>query len=197
MSILINLLPDVHQAKAEEHKRKQLATGIAILVWIICAVVVVLLALYSAGQKVIIRNTTKSIASDKQQLQSIPGLLDALTAEYRLESLPGLYGQRVYMTKFFQAYSEADPTTITIGSLAVDTQGVLTVSGAGANYAAVAKLARAMAASNVTVGNGAALANSPYFTNVTIGSLSSTSTTKGVNFTLTATMAPEVTNGSK
>ena len=59
-----------------------------------------------------------------------------------MASLPSLYGQRVYMTKFLQAYSASDPTAVSLNSLTIDTTNKLTVEGSGQSYAAVAKLAR-------------------------------------------------------
>src|SRR5476649_1828899 len=168
MSLSINLLPDLRQAKLREHRRRQLVTGVSVSIWVACGAVVALLSIYAAGQKVIIATTTKTITNDETSLKSVTGLVDALTANEHLASLPGLYGQRVYLSKFLAAYTQAQPAVATIGSLQIDPQGALTIVGTAPTYADVAKLARALAASNVTVGASASSSNSPNFTNVNI-----------------------------
>ncbi len=196
MSILINLLPDIRQAKLREHRRRQLVSGVSVLVWVICGSVVALMAVYSTGQKVVIDNYTRSIADNKVKLQAVPGLVDALTAQEHLAELPTLYDNRVYMTKFFRAYSEVNPTAIGLTSMAIDAQNAMTINGTGDSYAAVAKLARALQASNVKIGTGAAEANTPYFSGVIITNVALAA--KGVTFTLSANVDPgATTNGTK
>lgn len=196
MSIMINLLPDLRQAKLKDRRRKQLASGISVLVWSICGGVVVLLSIYVAGQKVAINVLSNNIKDKENKLQSISGLPDALTAQEHLASLSSLYGKRVYMTKFFAAYAQADPTNAVLNSLSVDQSNVLTVSGEAKTYADVAKLDRALAASNVSVGQDAKPSNEPYFSNVNITSVNADA--KGVSYTISAQMAAgvtETTNG--
>lgn len=201
MSILVNLLPDLRQAKLRERRRRQLVAGVSVTVWVVCGVVIVLMSLYVAGQKVIINNLTNSINSEKNQLAGVPNIIDAYTAEQHLASLPGLYGQRVYMTKFFDSYTQANPQEVTLSSMTVDQSNMLTVMGTGKSYASVAKLARALAAANVTVGTGANSSNSPYFTNVQITTVRNDGTTvgnkSGVQFSITATLQSGVTSGSQ
>ncbi len=195
MTLLINLLPDLRQAKLKDRRRRQLATGVAISVWVVCGSIIALLSVYAAGQKVIIAATTKSVQNNEASLQSVTGLVEALTANQHLAALPGLYSKRVYISKFFTALMESDPVAITISSLQVDSAGVMTVLGTGPTYADVAKIARALEASNVKVGSGAAETNDPYFTDVNISSVDNSDKT-GVSFTISATLAPGVTSVS-
>jgi hypothetical protein len=188
MSILINLLPDVRQAKIRERRRRQLASGVAVVIWIVCGTVVSLLTVYEVGQKAIISSLTSNIASNEDKIRAIPGLTDALTAEQSLSSLTSLYGQRVYMTKFLRAYMAADPSTTVLTSLTVDSQNNLTVVGYGPDYASIAKLARAMTDSNVTIGPNSAVANTPYFNNVSITSAAGGQA--GIDFTINAVIDP-------
>jgi len=194
MSILVNLLPDLRQAKLREHRRRQLASGIAVMIWVVCGIVLVLLTVIMTGQTVAINLVTNDIQSKTDQLKQVSWLTDALTAKQHLAALSGLYGQRVYMTKFFNAYQQADPASITIGSLQIDVGNVMTVSGKAKTMADVAKLDRALEASNVKVGTGAAASNSPYFTDVSISSVGGAP----VAFTIKATLSGGVTqaNGS-
>jgi Tfp pilus assembly protein PilN len=189
--ILVNLLPDLRQAKLREQRRRQLVSGIAVLIWAVCGGVVVLMALYAVGQSAFISNATHQIQNKEDDLKSMPDLIPALTAQQHLNSLSTLYGQRVYLSKFFEAYQEADPQSTTINALSVDESNVLTVTGQSPTYAEVAKVARALEASNVRVGVGAAAANAPYFTGVQITTVSSPR--KGeVDFTLTASLSSGV-----
>jgi Tfp pilus assembly protein PilN len=201
MGILINLLPDLRQAKLRERRRRQLVAGVSVMIWVVCGAVIVLMSLYVAGQKVIINNLTNSINSEKRQLSEVPNLIEAFTAEQHLASLPGLYSQRVFMTKFFDAYTQANPQDVTLNSMAVDQSNMLTVSGSGKNYAAVAKLARALEAANVKVGSGAKATNAPYFTNVQIvtvrNSGAGANNKTGVQFSIEASLQSGVTSGSQ
>jgi hypothetical protein len=194
MSIVVNLLPDVRQAKLREHRRRQLASGIAVMIWVVCGVTLILMLVIITGQKVAINLATKDIQDKTGQLKQVTGLTDALTAQQHMAALPGLYGQRVYMTKFFDAYQQADPRTITVNSMAVDSTNVLSVVGTSGTMADIAKLDRALEASNVKVGTTAAPTNSPYFTNVTI-----TSDSRGgnkINFSIKATLSGGVTQAA-
>jgi len=197
MSILINLLPDVRQARLRDVHRRQTITGVAIGIWVVCGVALVLLSLYEGGQKLIISHDTRTIAQKENQLKQVPNLLNAYTAEEHLQSLSSLYGQRIYFTRFLNAYMATDPTSVTLGSMTVDSQNNLTVLGSAQTYADVAKLARALSDSNTSVGNGASPLNQPYFTNVQIGALSFASG-QGVSFSITATISSEVvSNGNQ
>jgi Tfp pilus assembly protein PilN len=191
MSALVNLLPDLRQAKLREVRRRQLAVGVSIVVWIVCAVSVLVLFLYSAAQRIAILSDRNTIEAGKKTLERTSGLTDALTAAQHLAALPGLYSNRVLITKFLAAYSASDPTDVSITTLKVDSANVLSVSGIGKSFASVAKLARSMEALNVSLGPNAAATNKPYFSKVTIGSTSN-QVGKGVTFTLTATVSSEV-----
>lgn len=194
MSVLINLLPDTRQAKLRERRRRQLVTGIAVVVWIVAGGVVALLSLYVAGQKLAISNANKQIADKKQQLENVPGLMDALTAQQHLTSLPDLYRQRVYLTKFFAAYSEANPQDVALASMTLDATNQLVASGTAKSYLAAAKLARALEAEHVTIGKGAAAGNEPYFTNVALQTV--TRANNQVSFTINMTVGAGATSGN-
>jgi Tfp pilus assembly protein PilN len=194
VSILINLLPDTRQAKLRERRRRQMVGGVSVLVWAICGGIVALMSIYEVGQKAVIAGYSKDINDKTAKLRAVPDLLDALTAQQHTASLSSLYDKRVYMTKFFQAYTEANPSEVTLNTLAVDNQNIITVNGIGKSYAAIAKLARALAADNVEVGSNAAPSNSPYFTGVAISGLSASA--QGVAFTIHANLDSGVTSGN-
>jgi Tfp pilus assembly protein PilN len=192
VSILVNLLPDFRQAKLKERRRRQLVTGVAVVTWAVCGGIILLLTIYVTGQKVAIGVLSNSIKEKTKQLQNISGLTDALTAQQHLAALPGLYEKRVYMTKFFEAYSAADPAEITLGSMTIDAQNAMIISGTGRSFAAVAKLDRALEASNVKVGKDSSASNEPYFSDVSIASVDNSS--GKVNFTIHANLASGATS---
>jgi Tfp pilus assembly protein PilN len=195
MNILINLLPDTRQIKLKERRRRQLMTGIALVVWAVCGGALVLLGLYTASQKILISNNTKQIADKETRLKDTTGLIDALTAQQHLTSLTGLYSQRVYLTKFLQVYSESNPAEVSLTSMSVDASNALTVNGTATTYLAVAKLARALEAQNVTLGQNAGPDNQPYFSDVSIQSVSRSN--NSVSFTLNTVVSTGVTtNGN-
>ncbi len=192
MNVLINLLPDIRQAKQREKTRRQLFTGVALLIWGVCAVIVVVLVLSTASQKLIINDLTTKIAAKTAQLQGTPNLLSALNTQQHLASLPGLYSQRTYFTRLLDAYSQLSPTDVQINSLSVSgSNQLVTVSGTAKSYQSVTKLVRSFEGYNVTVGKTKNATNQPYFTNVQITSISSG--TGLIQFTVSATAAAAVT----
>lgn len=193
MSVLINLLPDLRQAKAKAHQRRRLFSGIALFIWIACAVVLVLLTLSLASQKLIISSNNGTISDNETQLRNMPGLTDAITAQQHLDSLGTLYNQRVYLSHFFHALSQTTPQTITVNALSLDSSNELNITGSGTDFTSVAKLSRALQAENVTIGDNPSASNEPYFTDVTIQSVDNSNGTVG--FTINATMSAGATNG--
>jgi len=196
MSLVINLLPDLRQAKLRDKRRRQLASGVAVVVWSICGGLIVLLSVYWAGQKAVIAGYSKSITEKVSQLKQIPDITDALTAQEHLAALTSLYSQRVYISKFFSIYTAANPAEVALNTLTLDATNALKISGTSVSYASVAKLARALEQSNLTVGPDALVTNQPYFTNVAISGVSADSTGR-ISFTLDlAVGSGAVTNGN-
>ena len=195
MSMLINLLPDLRQAKLRDRHRRQLVTGISVALWIGCGVIVGVMLVIQTGQKVVISAVCKSIKDKQAQLESVDGLVNAITAQQHLAALPGLYDKRVYLSKFFTAYSASSPSGVNIVSIAIDSSNILTVRGSAPTYAEIAKLARALSGSNVVVGAGAAPENSHYFSDVNIVSAESSDKT-GISFTINATIESGATSGN-
>jgi len=196
VSVRVNLLPDIRQQRLREVHRRQSATVIAVLIWVAVGGVTLLLALFNGTQKFRIADLSGKINDKKNQLSNISGLVDALTAQQHLASLPGLNGQKIFYTKFFTAYSALAPGDVALNSLSVDNTNLLKVSGTAQSYTSVAKLADALEAANVTVGPGANSNNDPYFTDVSVNQVSKGGTGQ-VSFNITAQVASGVTSGSK
>lgn len=193
MSAMINLLPDLRQAKLREKRRRQMMSGAAIVTWVVCGAVILALSLATAAEKVLIAKASNDADAKITELKNVPGIIEALTATEHLKALPDLYAKRVYMTKFFKALSESDPADITLSSLDIDNTNLMTVSGGSRTYASVAKLARALSVSNVEVGTNHAPTNEPYFSNVVITEAAKSSG-QTVGFTIQAQVQPGATN---
>jgi len=180
MSVTINLLPDIRQARLRDQRLRRTVTSLVILVWSVAGGAVLLLFLFSVGQKAANDSLTKQIAAKEAQLQSTDGLLEALTAQQHLAALPSAWKQRVFLTNFFKVYSESNPNDVDLKGLAVTNTNQLNVNGVTNSYQNVTKLAKAMEASSS-------------FTDVAIQSAVLSET--GISFTLTAGLPTEVTNG--
>jgi Tfp pilus assembly protein PilN len=194
VSITINLLPDLRQTRLREQRQRRLVTVITIMVVSISAGLVLLLFVFNIGQKVITDNLSKDITSKEKKLQNTASLVDALTAQQHIQSLPAVWAQRVYFTKFFDAYSQVNPNAVVLNSLSVTPDNLVTIGGNASSYKDVSQLADAMSAENVTLGTGASTSNPPYFVNVQIRSITSSST--GYIFSLTAGISKEVVSGN-
>jgi hypothetical protein len=184
---MINLLPDTRQVKQRSHQRRQLVGTVATVICVVCAGAMLLLFL-SVGSATIIKNKlTSDIATKKASLEAVPGIVDALTAQEHLDSLPALYANRIYVTKFFAAYTVANPTDVALNSLTVNPDNSLLATGTGNSYASVSKLALALEAEKDSNGNNK-------FTTVEIQSAGSQS--GNVSFSLNIVMAQGVTSGN-
>lgn len=186
-AFMINLLPDTRQVKQRAQQRRQLVGTVATGICVASGVTLLLLFL-SVGSATLIKDKlTDEIATKKQSLEAVPGIIDALTAQQHLDSLPDLYTKRVYVTKFFAAYIAANPTDVALNSLTVNADNSMLATGIGSSYASVSKLARALEAEKDTDGI-------KKFTTVEIQSVGRQ--TDNVSFTLNLVMAPGVTSGN-
>jgi Tfp pilus assembly protein PilN len=203
VSVRLNLLPDLRQARLRDAQRRRQATVVAVVIWIVAGGVVLLLGLFNGAQKFTSNDLSKKITDKKSQLSSIDGLTTALTAQQHLAALPGLYDKRVYFTKFFTAYNQLSPGDITLSSLNIGADNIMKISGTATSFTSVAKLAKAMSQGD-TSSTGSTIANSSsstqntlkpnYFTDVVIAQV--TKTNSGlVNFSLTATASSGATSG--
>lgn len=194
MSIAINLLPDIRQQRILEARRRRMVLSVSVIVWVACGVVVLLLFLLSTGQKVAIDDASKKIASKEAEIESTSDLIDALTAQQHIASLPAVIDRKILLSKFFTAYSEVNPKAVALDSLSVTDINVLNIAGTATSYGDVAKLARSLEGSNVVVGTGALATNSPYFTGVSIDSASANDQGKR-SFVIKANISTEVLSG--
>jgi len=198
MTPKINLAPDRHQAKVKAKRSRQLILAISFLVTATSVGIMVALFLVAQGQNLAIRLTQNAINDDKTQINQYKqqGLQDAVTTQRHLDSLPVLYSQRVYLSKFFDVLISVSPQGFGVSRINIDSQNVIKFNGRAKSYTLAAKFAKALEASNVTIGSGAAAANTPYFSNIDLSGVSAASD-GSVDFSVTATMSKEVTNGQK
>ena len=194
MGVLINLLPDIKQAKQRESQRRQMAIAVSFFVWMLCGGVVLVMFLYSAGQGVRITVLNRQIQERKEALEGTQGLMTALNAQQHVAALGPLYTNRVLFTKFFEAYVTASPLDVTIEALTVNDQNVLVVTGTAKTFSAVAKLQRSMSrVSNSCVCTD--VPNSAYFSSVNIPTATS-SGNSGVKFIINGVVSQEVLSGN-
>jgi hypothetical protein len=189
MSVAINLLPDVRQARIRNDHMRRLATGIAVAIWIVAAIVVGGLIAGIGTQTLVISNLNSKITSDTSQIEGTSGLSTALTTQQILQSLPGLYTGRSYFSKFMPIIASVMPSTVSITAVSTTPSRELTITGTGSSALAVDEFYQALknAGQNTAGGN--------YFSSVLINSVAKDTTTGRTSFTLTATVGPGVTNG--
>lgn len=186
-TFMINLLPDTRLQKQRAHKRRQLVGTIATVICVVCGGSLLLMFL-SVGSEVIIKNRlTTDIAARKAKLDAVPNIIDALTAQQHLDSLPGLYANRAYVTKLFAAYIVANPTDVSLNAVTVNADNSIMATGTGSTYASVSKLVRALEAEKDSKGMNS-------FVSVVIQSAARQS--DNVSFSLNIVMAPGVTSGN-
>jgi Tfp pilus assembly protein PilN len=191
MTPQINLLPEVRQLKLKAKRQRRIVTAVSAITVGTSVLVVIVLVLVSQGQKVRIRQLTNDIQSSQSEISGTPDLAKMLTTQQNLKSLPGLYQQRILMTRFYDLLSRVSPRDMALESLAIDGQNVLKVEGRARNYALASKFAKALEASNLTFGEGADEENAPHFSEVSLGTVAADDSGRVV-FTLSAKLATEV-----
>ena len=194
MAITINLLPDLHQAKLKAKRYRQLAVGSSIVVCSASLGIVLVLFIAVQAQNVQMDRLKNSIQEKEAIWVGTPNLQKILTTQQNLVFLPQLYKERAYMTKFLNLLGSVSPKDIALQSLDLDSANTLKVIGRSRNYAAATKFAKALEASNVTLGPGAGRDNLPNFSNINLGALA-TATDGKVDFTLSASLSPGVIRG--
>lgn len=193
MSVLINLLPQVHQSRVKDQNQRRLATTASLVVLIFSAVTLLGLFIFTQAQSWTLGRLQKDINERQAQLESTPNISEMLTTQANLAALPGLYSSRVHMTQLFNVLSSLAPIDIRLSVLDVQNGGV-SLTGRASNFSTVAKLVKALEASNIELGSGASKANAPHFTDVTLVSI--TPGAEGAAFNITAKMSGEVTSAS-
>lgn len=185
MSAKINLLPDVRQAKLQDKQRRQLALSVAVGSVVVTAALLVFALILITGQKLLIKNLTDSISKKKGQVASYPDVKTILSAQARLDKLPGLYDQRVVMTKLVSILSSAEPQDVSFSGMSI-TNDKLTLTANGKSYLAAAKIARSLETAKDPSGMN-------YFTDVTLSAVSLSGHI--TSYSLTATINPGATSG--
>jgi len=191
----INLLPDARKEKLRDQNNRQLAISAATIAVVGSVVVLVLLVAITQAQNLQIHLLTGSISNKQKQItQEIPEAQAIATVQRATDSLAPLYSQQVKMSNFFNVLASVSNNDISISSVTLDASNKLTVSGLARSYNAASKLAEAMQASNVTLGDNASPSNTPDFTNVLLNALNGDQGKS--SFTITATVSTGVTHGN-
>jgi Tfp pilus assembly protein PilN len=191
----INLLPDARKEKLRDQNNRQLAISAATIAVVASVIGLVLLVIITQAQNLQITLLSNSIASKQKQITTeIPDAQAIATTQRASDSLAGLYKNQVMMSKFFAVLGSVSNNDVSISSVTLDATNKLTVSGAARSYNAAAKLAEAMKASNVTLGDNASPSNQPDFSNVLLNALNGEQ--GKVSFTITAKVTTGVTRGN-
>jgi hypothetical protein len=193
MSTLINLLPDVRQAKLQDKRNRRLAITIMLGVILFVGAVLIIAVLTIQAQNFTINALTNSIKDKKQQVASTPDVKTMLSLQARLSALPQLYSQRVLLTKLNNILSAVEPKDLALTSVSLDASNNLNITAEGKTYLGAAKLARALEQSNLSVGQGASPSNEPHFSNVTLSAV--TQSDGKTNFSITATANSGASSG--
>ena len=99
MSVAINLLPDVRLARLRSQHLRHVATGIAVAIWIIAAIILGALLGGIGAQNLVLSNVNHQIKTDINSINNVDNLSSALSTQNALKTLPGLYASRTYYSK--------------------------------------------------------------------------------------------------
>lgn len=196
MSVAINLLPDIRQAKLREQRRRRMALSVGTIICTACIGGLVVLLLATQAQKLRINQLTGQIKRDQAEINKTENLSEMLTTQQNLASLPALYNQRRFLTKLFTVLQGISPKELGLTSLDMEDINTMKIGGRAQSYATVTKLVRALEASNVTVGENSSENNRAHFSNITISNVGAEGDGK-VTFTLTAKLSEGVTDASR
>jgi Tfp pilus assembly protein PilN len=191
----INLLPDARKEKLRDQNNRQLAISAATIAVVGSVVGLVLLVIITQAQNLQISLLSTAISNKSKQITTeVPDAQSIATTQRATDSLAQLHSNQVMISKFFTVLGSVSNNDVSISSVSLDATNKLTVSGTARSYNSAAKLAEAMKASNVTLGENASPSNQPDFSNVLLNSLNGDQ--GKVSFTITANVATGVTRGN-
>lgn len=119
--IQFNLLPDVklEYIKARRMKRTLIMTSVLVTGASI-ALFVLLFSVVNFVQKQHMSNLDSDIAKAKNELKAKPDLVEILTIQNQLNSLPDLHNQKPAATRVFNYVQQITPQNVTISSFTVN-----------------------------------------------------------------------------
>ena len=194
MTAKLNLAPEAYQSSQRAAKKKQMATTIGIFSGIICGLLIVIALIVFAGQKIYITSLTGDIKDKQGKVAGYSELPAAVTSADHLKGLMGLWDQKIAVSRFFEVLQMFAPQGIAVSSLTISPDNQLELTASAKSYSLASKFANTLQAANKEIGAAASPSNNPYFTDVNLDTVSS-STSGTVDFKLTTKIAPEVTNG--
>ncbi|TAK89030.1 hypothetical protein EPO04_02905 [Patescibacteria group bacterium] len=194
MSARINLAPEVYQKHQSDKRNKRIAASVATITSIAVGGFVLVMLLILGAQKGAIALASNDIKSKQNEINNIPDLKKAVTAQYHLNSWEELVSKKVRISRFFAILEEFQPQGIRIAQIELSGTTLLKINGESRNYALVDKMVKAFEAANIEIGPNASSTNNPLFTQVTVNSASEED--GKISFELTAQLAEEVTNGN-
>ncbi len=190
----VNLAPEVYQASQRAKQVRQIAIAIGSLIGIICIGLVVTSLVILGGQKVFINSLNGSIKDKQAKVKTFSDLPKAATATAHADTLADLIKQRIYLSRFFDTLQTATPQGVALSSVSLNSANVVSLNVSAKSYALATKYAKALEASNLTVGPGASPLQQPNFSNVQLSGVTD-SGGGSIDFKLTATISSEVQSG--
>lgn len=192
--VQINLLPDTRKDKLKDKNNRQLAISVATVSVVASVATVILLLVITQAQKLQINMLTSSIKNTQNKITSeIPNAQTVATAQEHMDSLNDLYSNQVKVSKFLELLEKVTTKDVAIASVSLDPTNKVSISGNAVNYYAASKFAKALEASNLTIGTNASPSNTPNFSNTFLPTLGGSQ--GKVSFTITTNLSAGVISG--
>ncbi len=198
MSIHINLLPEARLIKLRNQGKKRtyatiagLVGGLVLATIIIIGMLQVFLISTYAVNEGKINSLNKELVSTKDMEQKSATLQANLASFYELNK------NRTYASRIFTNLFEAIPENVSISSVEIDDQDIVTVTGVTDSFADVAKFAESLKQYNVNYKPQADLERKPIFTEVSISSVSKDGNTTKVNYSISFKVDRELIKGQQ
>jgi Tfp pilus assembly protein PilN len=179
--IQFNLLPDVKKEYIKAKRQKRQIITMSSLVSIAVVVIVFLLFSYvQFAQKKSINDLTKDIEKEVAKTKSVQGLDEILNIQNQLNTIPGLFNNKVESSRIIDYIKTVTPKGVFITQLKVDVvNSTMEINGNSSTLALINTFADSLKFASYT--NGADITNGVPFTNIYTDSFrNETKTTYGI-----------------
>ena len=140
----VNLLPDSKRDKLNAKRTRQIAISITTGILAVAVGVPLLLLGIKGSQALLLNRTQGQIDQRKAELQNTPEITTMLSVKDHLNSLPPLYGTRVFTSNLLGNLGKYIPNDLSLTSIDLDTGGTMSLSGVAGSYSSVDKFYQAL-----------------------------------------------------
>lgn len=186
MNVHVNLLPEARVLKLQAQSRRRTVSAVTGLV---CGLIAATIIVFGMLQVFLIStyqlNQTKISDLRSQADKSKDMEQQASTLQEHLASFYTLNKNRLYASKIFTNLDSAVPAGVTVNTLQISKDNVMTITGTAGSFADVASFAKALEDYNVNYKPQPELERKPLFTEISITTLSKDSSSNKVNYTMT------------